>query len=58
MLKQISFNTLSGLQTIHAKSANVFKGDEFYGLLDGGPEGGKSIQMTQENEEHAKRRRA
>jgi cytochrome P450 len=35
----------------------VFKGDEFYGLLDGGPEGGKSIQMTQDNEAHSTRRR-
>lgn len=39
------------------KSANVFKGDEFYGLLDGGAEGGQSIQMTQDSETHAKRRK-
>ncbi|KAF2997019.1 hypothetical protein E8E14_005059 [Neopestalotiopsis sp. 37M] len=53
----LSFDTLSALQTIHTKSANLFKGDEFYGLLDGGPEGGKSLQMTQDNEEHAARRK-
>ncbi|KAH8200980.1 hypothetical protein TruAng_004839 [Truncatella angustata] len=53
----LSFDTLSALQTIHAKSANVFKGDEFYGLLDGGAEGGQSIQMTQDSESHAARRR-
>ncbi|KAK9783893.1 putative Cytochrome P450 [Seiridium cardinale] len=53
----LSFSTLSALQTIHAKSANVFKGDEFYGLLDGGAEGGQSIQMTQDSEAHAARRR-
>jgi cytochrome P450 len=35
----------------------VFKGDEFYGLLDGGAEGGQSIQMTQDREAHAARRR-
>lgn len=35
----------------------MFKGDEFYGLLDGGAEGGQSIQMTQDNEAHAARRR-
>ncbi|ETS75559.1 hypothetical protein PFICI_12503 [Pestalotiopsis fici W106-1] len=53
----LSFDTLSALQTIHTKSANLFKGDEFYGLLDGGPEGGQSLQMTQDNEEHAARRK-
>ncbi|KAK6189176.1 hypothetical protein LQW54_013541 [Pestalotiopsis sp. IQ-011] len=54
---QLSFDTLSALQTIHTKSANLFKGDEFYGLLDGGPEGGQSLQMTQDNESHSARRK-
>lgn len=45
------------MQMIHAKSANVSKGDEFYGLLDSGPGGGKSVQMVQDNEAHAARRR-
>ncbi|KAL8691570.1 MAG: hypothetical protein Q9218_003230 [Villophora microphyllina] len=53
----ITLNTLSALQTIHAKDSNVFKGDEFYGLLDGGAEGGRSVQMTANNEAHAARRR-
>lgn len=42
---------------MHAKTSNVFKGDEFYGLLDGGPDGGKSVQMVQNNGDHAARRR-
>jgi cytochrome P450 len=54
---QVIFNTLSSLQALHAKSANVFKGDEFYGLLDGGPAGGKSVQMIADNEAHSARRR-
>lgn len=45
------------MKTIHAKGANDFKGDEFYGLLDSGPAGGKSVQMIQDNEAHAARRR-
>ena len=53
----MAFNTLSALQTIHAKNANVLKGDEFYGLLDGGTEGGKSVQMTANNHDHAARRK-
>ncbi|KAK8034178.1 hypothetical protein PG993_009173 [Apiospora rasikravindrae] len=53
----LSFSTLSALKTIHAKGAPVFKGDEFYGLLDGGPEGGTSVQMEREPEAHAARRR-
>ncbi|KAL8792780.1 MAG: hypothetical protein Q9195_004593 [Heterodermia aff. obscurata] len=53
----LAFSSLSALQTIHAKDANVFKGDEFYGLLDGGPNGGRSVQMTANNEAHATRRR-
>lgn len=39
------------------KSANAFKGDEFYGLLDGGPAGGKSVQMIADNEAHSARRK-
>lgn len=35
----------------------MFKGDEFYGLLDGGAEGGRSVQMTADNDAHAARRR-
>ncbi|KAK8064188.1 hypothetical protein PG996_008840 [Apiospora saccharicola] len=35
----------------------VFKGDEFYGLLDGGPEGGRSVQMERAPDAHAARRR-
>lgn len=35
----------------------MFKGDEFYGLLDGGPAGGKSVQMIADNEAHSARRR-
>lgn len=35
----------------------MFKGDEFYGLLDGGAEGGRSIMMTADNAAHAARRR-
>jgi cytochrome P450 len=54
---QVSFDTLAALQNIHAKSANVFKGDEFYGLLDGGAHGGQSIQMTRNSDAHAARRR-
>lgn len=54
---QVIFNTLSSLQALHVKSANVFKGDEFYGLLDGGPAGGKSVQMIADNEAHSARRR-
>lgn len=54
---QLIFNTLSSLQTLHVKSANVFKGDEFYGLLDGGTAGGKSVQMIADNEAHSARRR-
>lgn len=53
----ITFNTLTALQTIHAKDSNVFKGDEFYGLLDGGAEGGRSIMMTEKASDHAARRR-
>ena len=53
----MTFSSLSALQTIHAKDANVFKGDEFYGLLDGGVEAGRIVQMTAENEAHAARRR-
>ncbi|KAK8113471.1 benzoate 4-monooxygenase cytochrome P450 [Apiospora sp. TS-2023a] len=53
----LSFSTLSALKTIHAKGAPVFKGDEFYGLLDGGPEGGRSLQMERAPESHAARRR-
>ncbi|POS74313.1 isotrichodermin C-15 hydroxylase [Diaporthe helianthi] len=53
----VVFNTLSSLQALHVKSANVFKGDEFYGLLDGGPAGGKSLQMIADNEAHSARRR-
>ncbi|KAK7698058.1 hypothetical protein SLS64_012936 [Diaporthe eres] len=53
----VIFNTLSSLQALHVKSANVFKGDEFYGLLDGGPAGGKSVQMIADNEAHSARRR-
>lgn len=45
------------MQALHIKSANVFKGDEFYGLLDGGPAGGKSVQMIADNEAHSARRR-
>ena len=45
------------LNVIHGKGANVFKGDEFYGVLDGGPNGAKSVQMVADNEEHAARRR-
>lgn len=56
-LLQVIFNTLSSLQALHVKSANVFKGDEFYGLLDGGPAGGKSVQMIADNEAHSARRR-
>lgn len=54
---QVIFNTLSSLQALHVKSANVFKGDEFYGLLDGGPAGGKSVQMIADNDSHSARRR-
>jgi cytochrome P450 len=54
---KVIFNTLSSLQALHVKSANVFKGDEFYGLLDGGPAGGKSVQMIADNEAHSARRR-
>ena len=53
----MTFSSLSALQKIHGKDSNVFKGDEFYGLLDGGPEGGKSVQMTANNEAHAARRK-
>ncbi|KAK8032609.1 hypothetical protein PG990_002343 [Apiospora arundinis] len=53
----LSFSTLSALKTIHAKGAPVFKGDEFYGLLDGGPEGGRSLQMERQSDDHAARRR-
>ncbi|KAI3391887.1 hypothetical protein diail_6655 [Diaporthe ilicicola] len=53
----VVFSTLSSLQALHVKSANVFKGDEFYGLLDGGPAGGKSVQMIADNEAHAARRK-
>ncbi|KAK8012894.1 cytochrome P450 monooxygenase [Apiospora marii] len=53
----LSFSTLSALRTIHAKGAPVFKGDEFYGLLDGGPEGGRSVQMERAPDAHAARRR-
>ncbi|KAK7963468.1 hypothetical protein PG988_010442 [Apiospora saccharicola] len=53
----LSFSTLSALKTIHAKGAPVFKGDEFYGLLDGGPEGGRSVQMERAPDAHAARRR-
>lgn len=56
MLK-ITFNTLSALQTIHARGTNVFKGDSFYGVLDGGPHGAKSVQMVADNQQHAARRR-
>lgn len=35
----------------------MFKGDEFYGLLDSGPAGGKSVQMIADNEAHSARRR-
>lgn len=45
------------MQALHVKSANVFKGEEFYGLLDGGPAGGKSVQMIADNEAHSARRR-
>lgn len=54
---EVIFNTLSSLQALHVKSANVFKGDEFYGLLDGGPAGGKSVQMIADNEAHSARRK-
>ena len=54
---QLSFSTLSALKTIHTRGAPVFKGDEFYGLLDGGPEGGRSVQMERESDAHAARRR-
>ncbi|KAK8099919.1 Cytochrome P450 monooxygenase [Apiospora kogelbergensis] len=57
MRNMLSFSTLSALKTIHAKGAPVFKGDEFYGLLDGGPEGGTSLQMERESDAHAARRR-
>ncbi|KAK4502129.1 hypothetical protein PRZ48_005552 [Zasmidium cellare] len=53
----VCFNTLSALQTIYTKDSNVFKGDEFYGLLDGGSEGGRSIMMEADNTAHAARRR-
>ncbi|KAF2158991.1 hypothetical protein M409DRAFT_30526 [Zasmidium cellare ATCC 36951] len=53
----LCFNTLSALQTIYTKDSNVFKGDEFYGLLDGGAEGGRSIMMEADNTAHAARRR-
>ncbi|KAG8160840.1 hypothetical protein KVR01_009104 [Diaporthe batatas] len=54
----VIFNTLSSLQALHLKkSANVFKGEEFYGLLDGGPAGGKSVQMIADHEAHSARRR-
>lgn len=53
----LTFSSLSALQTIHAKDSNVFKGNEFYGLLDGGADGGRSVQMTQDNAAHAARRR-
>lgn len=55
--QQVIFNTLSSLQALHVKSANVFKGDEFYGLLDSGPAGGKSVQMIADNEAHSARRK-
>lgn len=55
--QQVVFNTLSSLQALHVKSANVFKGDEFYGLLDSGPAGGKSVQMIADNEAHSARRK-
>lgn len=55
--QQVIFNTLSCLQALHVKSANVFKGDEFYGLLDSGPAGGKSVQMIANNEAHSARRK-
>lgn len=55
--RQVLFDTLSSLKTIHAKGANNFKGDEFYGLLDSGPTGGQSVQMIQDHEAHAARRR-
>lgn len=54
---QVLFDTLSSLKAIHAKGVNNFKGDEFYGLLDSGPAGGKSVQMIRDNEAHAARRR-
>ncbi|KKY34268.1 putative benzoate 4-monooxygenase cytochrome p450 [Diaporthe ampelina] len=54
---QVIFNTLSSLKALHVKSANVFKGDEFYGLLDSGPAGGKSVQMIADTEAHSARRR-
>jgi len=54
---QVTFNTSSSLRTIHSKDGKVFKGDEFYGVLDGGPHGARSIQMTADDEEHAARRR-
>ncbi|KAF2718171.1 cytochrome P450 [Polychaeton citri CBS 116435] len=53
----LAFSTLSALQTIHSKDSNVFKGNEFYGLLDGGAEGGRSVQMVADNTAHAARRR-
>ena len=43
MFMQLTFSTASALQAIHGKGANVFKGDEFYGVLDGGPHGAKSV---------------
>lgn len=55
--RQVLFDTLSSLKTIHAKGANDFKGDEFYGLLDSGPGGGKSVQMIRDHEAHAARRK-
>lgn len=54
---QVLFDTLSSLKTIHSKGSNNFKGDEFYGLLDSGPAGGKSVQMIRDNEAHAARRK-
>ncbi|KAK2601426.1 hypothetical protein N8I77_010876 [Diaporthe amygdali] len=48
---------LTRSMTLHVKSANVFKGDEFYGLLDSGPAGGKSVQMIADNEAHSARRK-